>query len=112
MLFAQFEILARPSRLYDLTDMEYVVKACCILHNMIAAERGYTGTAKFRLAEDMDLQNLPISLQHIRRPSSTYEQAQIWRMHLDPIEDRTEFLRFRSALEAHIWNNAGDVEQE
>lgn len=112
VLFSQFEILARPSRFYDLEDMEFVVKACCILHNMISDERGHAGTAKFRVEDDMELPHLPVSLEQVRRASSTHEQAEIWRTYLDPIEDITEYRKFREALQTNIWNTVGDVNEE
>ena len=46
VLFSRFNIIYKPSRLFDKENMEYVMIACCILHNMIVEVRkeGYSGT--------------------------------------------------------------------
>jgi len=49
--YGQFEILDRSARLSDLNVLKDIVKCCSILHNMVAEERGYAGTAKFRMSE-------------------------------------------------------------
>ena len=53
VLFARFGILYQPCRLQDLKDMQNVMKACCIMHNMMALERSYYGTSRFRMEGEL-----------------------------------------------------------
>lgn len=46
-LFKQLRVLNIPSRIADLKDMHAVLKACCIMHNIVADHRGYDVTIKF-----------------------------------------------------------------
>jgi hypothetical protein len=39
VLFSRFNIIYQPSRIFDKGNMEDVILACCILHNMISEVR-------------------------------------------------------------------------
>lgn len=82
--------------------MECVVKACSIIHNMVAKHRGYEGTMKFRFDLDCNEEKTrPIDIQRIKRPESTYEQSIIWKEQLDNMESTDRHARFTSALSQH-----------
>lgn len=108
VLDGQFEILKRPARLAHLFELSDVVHACVILHNMIVEERGYEGTAKFRIEENMR-QTVPTSIESVqRRAHCSYEQAQLWRDMLDPLESIDDHVKLQGALMQNIWNAHGD----
>ncbi len=111
VLFRQFFILYRPSRIQSIYEMEIIVKACCIIHNMISAHRGYRGTMKFREElDEQERQTRPISMRRILRPQSTYDQALLWRNLLDNMEDPSHHKCFTLALIQNIWNTSGDMD--
>lgn len=62
-----------------------IVRACAILHNMIAADRGYEGTMKFRDEEEDAL--VEIHLKRVMHAGCRYEQARRWREECINIED-------------------------
>lgn len=112
VLFSRFHILCRPARLWDKRDLNKVVKACAIIHNMVVEHRKdtYSGTTNIRGYEEEIEQNLPIKLEDVLRPESTYEQALFWREALDPTEDAVQHSLLQNALADHIWNMKGDVD--
>lgn len=108
-LFGQFEILDRPARLGNREDLNNIVLCCSILHNMVAEERGYNGTAKFRVGEH-EVQTSGTLYDTVSHPNCSYEQANIWRELLDPVDDLQNHLRLQDALISNIWNTHGDNE--
>lgn len=69
VLTRQFRILYLPSRLWHVSDMVTVVKACCILHNMIGNHRGYAGTMEFfEELYDAEEQVLPLDVETVATP--------------------------------------------
>ena len=109
VLFTQFRILYEPCRLWHLEDISFVLKACAILHNMIADRRGYEGTMRFRNEVKEEEQARPLALQSVMISECRYEQAEIWREHVDFMESPEEYARLEKALMEHIWNMAGDA---
>lgn len=109
-LYNQFEILDRPARLLSLQVLNDIVQCCSILHNMIAKERGYAGTAKFRMSES-SLQSSEPMYDHIAHPSCTYEQADIWHSVLDRTDKVEDHYLLQQSLVSHNWNSYGDDEQ-
>lgn len=110
VVFRQFRILYNSCRLGSLEDMECVVKACAILHNMIAEKRGYAGTIKFKkeLEDDEDIE---INLKEVITSECRREQARQWResvMNEQPDQHKL----FTEALIKHIWNRSGDDESD
>lgn len=69
--------------------MNQVVKACCIIHNMVVKRRmrDYTGTARFRLRKEES--SLPSDVLLVTRGENTYDRARFWREFVDPIENAT-----------------------
>lgn len=49
VLFARFGILYQPCGLQSIWDMTNVIKASCIMHNMVAEHREYNGTERFKM---------------------------------------------------------------
>lgn len=107
VLFSRFHILCKPSRLWQKEDMNYIVKACCIIHNMICEERKdqYSGTTNIRIESEED--RMPIEVSLVTDSSCTYEQAAIWRCDVDKIEDEDEYFELQRNLVQHIWNISG-----
>ena len=82
--------------------------ACVILHNMIVEERGYEGTAKFRISEDL-MQTIPTTFTTQQAPQCPYEQSALWQEELDPIESLDDHHRLLNALMQNMWNAHGDT---
>jgi len=110
-LYGQFEILARPARLASVRDLNDIVLACSILHNMVAEERGYDGTAKFRLAEE-SLQTMPVEYSSNTVPTCIYEQAEQWRNLCDETESLSDHTKLLHALMENFWNSYGDMRDD
>lgn len=108
VLFRQFRVLYEPCRLWHLEDIHYVVKACAILHNMIADARGYQGTMRFRNELDGEEQARPVDLEAVMTSECRYEQAELWRQYVDEMDSPDEFTGLQKALIDHIWNMAGE----
>lgn len=106
-LFGQFEILARPARLSSLSALNDIVLTCIILRNMISEERGYYGTAKFRIPDTIN-DICAINYQTRDFPSTTYEQSTYWREFCGSNESLQDHVRLRDALMDHIWNTYGN----
>lgn len=90
-----------------------IVKACCIIHNMVCKSRRSrcTGTTNV-FAEDEDLlQSLPILLEEFHHPESTYEQETVWRKYIDGTEDAAQAKAWQNELVEHIWNMTGEAEE-
>jgi len=73
---------------------------------MVAEERGYAGTANFRMFEQ-ELQTGATVYDVISHPNGSYEQAEVWRALLDPIESLDDHVILREALMENIWNSHG-----
>ncbi|PXF46294.1 hypothetical protein BWQ96_03950 [Gracilariopsis chorda] len=110
VLFSCFQILYRPARLWHKKDLNMVVKACCVIHNMICNSRkeSYTGTTKVAYTDEKLDQMRSVDFEKVKRPASTYKQALLWREYLDPIEDTEAHRLLQTALSSHIWNMKGD----
>lgn len=110
VLFKQFRILYLPSRLWHVETMESVAKTCCILHNMVASNRGYVGTMQFRDDDaNAESQARPLCTEEVEVVSCQYEQAALWRQYIDGTDDAQQHNLFTSALIEHVWNKAGDA---
>lgn len=108
-LYNQIQILDIPARLSSLNDLNDIVQCCSILHKMIAKERGYAGTAKFRMSESTT-QSTEARYSQVEHPTSTYDQAELWRQSLDRTDSTDDHLVLPQALLDNIWNGYGDDE--
>lgn len=75
---------------------------------MVASERNYNGTNKFRksaLKEDTNR----LSYDRISHPSCSYDQAQLYQSLLNPIEKLEDHTRLRDALINNSWSTYGDA---
>ena len=87
--------------------METVAKACCIIHNMIAKERGNKATMKFRQYLEEE-EKMVIDMKKSDRVECQYLQGQMWREGFVDIENREDYNLFTQALIDNIWNRAGE----
>lgn len=74
VLFLQFRILYNRCRLRDVKEIEIVVEACCVLHNIIAADWGCEGTMKYRKKLEK-ANNFDLNLKELLNPICRVEQA-------------------------------------
>ena len=108
VLFRQFRVLYEPCRLWHLEDIHFVVKACAILHNMIADARRYQRMMRFRNELEGEDQARPLDLEAVITAGCRYEQAQLWWENVDEMDSPEEFNSLQLALIDHIWNMAGE----
>lgn len=100
VFLGQFFILQyNPCRLYDLEYMKTVVKACVIIHNMVADERGYDETMRFRQKLEARYgQTQAAVIDDIICPECVYQQTGVWRQELECLENLREHVLLSSAL--------------
>lgn len=90
-----------------------VIKACCIMNKMVTEDSEYNKTERFKIDLDISDEYLTAILEKVRRPESTYAQAEIWRKTLDLTESKEEHAKLTSELMNYHWNRRGDsVESE
>ena len=89
--------------------MNDVVKFGCIIHNMVCELRreNYAETTNIRV--DME-EPLPSQVTFVDSYDCTYAQAELWRKHVDPIEDPAEHCYLQKCLMEHIWKLTGNEE--
>jgi hypothetical protein len=103
ILQSRFSILERPARLFDQGDLENIMLACIILHNMV-------------IEDEKDMNQLPLDLNET--PStSTVKEATISQGHNPEMEqviernviirDCTAHRQLQSDLIEHIWLKFG-----
>lgn len=105
ILQSRFRILKQPAHLYDQGDLENIMLACIILHNMI-------------IEDEKDIEQIPFDLNEA--PStSTVREATISQADAKPemeqviqrnatIRDRTTHRQLQSNLIEHIWQKFGN----
>lgn len=104
ILQSRFCILRRPARLYEQGDLENVMLACIILHNMI-------------IEDEKDIEDVPFDLNE-EATTSTVQAPTISQAH-DPvmeevlqrntdIRDREAHKQLQSDLIDHIWQKFGN----
>jgi len=104
ILQARFRILRNPARLYDQGDLQNIMLACIILHNMI-------------IKDEKDIENDSFDLNE-EATTSTVQAATITHGH-DPvmedvlqrdteIRDREAHRQLQSDLIDHIWQKFGN----
>lgn len=93
--------------------MDLVVKACCVLHDMVELRRGYQGTKKFRIAlEDAKTQVRPMCWRMSSLPGQGGSRLSFGdgRRTLCGLDSAREHESLRDALIAHIWNSCGEAD--
>jgi hypothetical protein len=109
VLFEQFAVLCRPSRLRDIKDMINIVKCCCILHNMIQVERKdkYTRSLEVMLPS-YDIPE-PEGLQLVIAPEESLAAANFWRENLATVESPADHAALKTSLVEYIWAKKGQI---
>ena len=95
-LKTRWSILQQPSRLWGLCDIENVVIACCIMHNMIIDdERDYNLSTVLE----------PVRVEHTHRNLNfeEYLQGQV------KIQNRKQHFQLRNDLIEHLWSLKGNL---
>ena len=105
ILQSRFCILRRPARLYDQGDLENIMLACIILHNMI-------------IEDEKDIEQVPIDLNE---EASTYTVQEATISHGEnpemedvlnrntTLHDRQAYRQLQSDLIDHIWQKFGNT---
>ncbi|CAN6381068.1 unnamed protein product [Urochloa humidicola] len=104
ILQSRFRILKQPARLWDQGDLENIMLACIILHNMV-------------IEDEKDIEQIPLDLNET--PSTSTVQEATISEGLNPemeqviernaiIHDRTVHRQLQSDLIEHIWQKFGN----
>jgi hypothetical protein len=101
----RFSILKRPAHLYDRDQLNDVVLACIILHNMIGEDE-----KEENIEENLDLNVVPSSTT-IEEPEFSPDQYvtsfdRVLEKDSD-IRDRSAHFQLKKDLVKHIWNKCG-----
>jgi Plant transposon protein len=102
VLFKLFSLLYRPSRLWFENDMNDIIRAAAIIHNMCVEHRkaNYSGTRRSREIDDTAM---PDDISLLSAPEGRAAAAAFWRYHLKSIQSKQEHVKLKEALTAHIW---------
>jgi hypothetical protein len=108
VLFKKWATFYRPSRLWHVEDMEIIMKACTILHSMSCDERRetFTGSSAAQMTLDSnqleEADDIPIILppDALEDPG---EASAFWRSHPSGVEDPTQHLELKEALQKNMW---------
>lgn len=106
VLLKHFKILYYPSRLRGVEQMDVIVGACCILHNMIDQDRKYEGTICFREKTENDTEIL-LHLKRVMHVECRYEWGRRWREQYINVEDVGQGKYVTDAMIDHVWSRAG-----
>lgn len=112
VLFKRFGILQRPSRLWYGEDMQVLMQACCVLHNMLVEDRKewFTGNGIGGLREDlvgMMNSNQENGITVSSSPGSLQESIEILDLQATipaDIKSKSEHQRLLNALVCHVNN--------
>lgn len=101
---SRFSILKRPARLYEQGDLENIMLACIILHNMV-------------IEDEKDLEEIPIDLNEAASTSTVQEASisqgpnplmeQVIERNA-AIRDRNTHKQLQSDLVEHVWHKFGN----
>lgn len=109
VLFSRWHILSNPSRIWRNEEMNYVVKACIILHNMIIEAKDNDMQNAFGTKNiasiDKDAEVIPIRTRTI--PTNFYDHADYLRETADLVEDTNDHRMLQNAVMDKIWYNYG-----
>ncbi|XP_015697999.2 uncharacterized protein LOC107305318 [Oryza brachyantha] len=104
ILQSRFSILRRPARLYEQGDLQNVMLACIILHNMIIEDEKGMEEIPINLNEEASTSTVqPATITHGAIP----EIAQVLERNAI-IHDRFAYKQLQLDLIEHIWNKFGN----
>lgn len=106
-LFSRWHILSNQSRIWHTEDMDFVVRTCAILHNMIVKERDRDGNMGTNNIVNIDPEAEVTPLRTNTAPSATYEAAELFRQHADGIGKKGDNEMLNNALVYAIWEGYG-----
>lgn len=115
VLFKRFNILYRPSRLHSVDDMNNIVKACVILHNMACEERrdNFAGSRSVRMRLDETQFPTPEDFVTFQTPLvDETERRNFFQAHMSGIENGADYQALQKALTNHIWKRRSDIYKE
>ncbi|XP_062181720.1 uncharacterized protein LOC133885993 [Phragmites australis] len=105
VLQARFCILRRPARLYERGDLEKIMLACIILHNMIVEDEKEEAAN----TRDLNLNEIP-STSVVQDPEISHEDMPAFTKVLEKhskIRDRPTHIQLKKDLVEHIWQKFG-----
>ena len=100
MLQSRFAIVCGPARFWDQETLNYIMKACIIMHNMIIEDERYGGQLDFNY--DVIDENQHVHVSH-ERTSELYEFIQTHHQ----IRDRQTHSQLQADLVEHLWQKHG-----
>jgi hypothetical protein len=104
ILQSRFSILRRPARLYEQGDLENIMLACIILHNMIIEDERDIEDDSFDLNEEASTSTVqPPTIVQAQDPI----MAEVLKRDAE-IRDQQAHKQLQSDLIAHIWNKFGN----
>ena len=104
VLCHRWTILKRLARLYDRGQIEKVVLACIILHNMIVEDE-----KEEDIEQDLDMNETPSTVV-VQEPEFSFEDQVPFQRVLekgDDIQSRAAHIQLKKDLVEHIWNKFG-----
>jgi Plant transposon protein len=108
VLFQRFNIIYQPSRLFDKGDMEDVIYACCIIHNMVVECRreSYSGTRNARVTDLQAYVGSHVSL--VTEPENLREASMFWMARLNEEDSPKSHDELKNALASLMWEHKGN----
>ncbi|PXF50034.1 hypothetical protein BWQ96_00194 [Gracilariopsis chorda] len=106
VLFARFNILKYPGRLHKRADLINVLKACCIIHNMIVEEEkeSYSGhgAGGVRLSEEKTIQMESIKMARLETGVAARAFTERLGDTIEPNKSSSDHRRLKKNLMKHI----------
>jgi hypothetical protein len=102
VLRRRWSVLKKPARLYDRGQLEKVVLACIILHNMIVEDE----KKEEDIEENLDLNEAPstVTVQEPEFSPEDYVPFERVLQNEEDIRDRSAHIQLKKDLVEHIWN--------
>lgn len=106
VLQARFAIVRGPARLWKIEDLDYIMKACIILHNMIIEDERDANRA-----EDFDYEqvpeSIPITVSH--EHTEEFSQFAAFIAAHEKIRNRETHSKLQLDLVEHLWQRYGEM---
>jgi hypothetical protein len=102
VLRRRWSVLKKPARLYDRGQLEKVVLACIVLHNMIVEDEKKVED----IEENLDLNEAPstVTVQEPEFSPEDYVPFERVLQNEEDIRDRSAHIQLKKDLVEHIWN--------